>query len=52
MKSEIMKGKRGLVMGVANDQSIAWGMARTLHAHGAEWRLPIKAKHLANGSSR
>ena len=36
MKSEIMKGKRGLVMGVANDKSIAWGMARTLHAHGAE----------------
>jgi enoyl-[acyl-carrier protein] reductase I len=31
-----MKGKRGLVMGVANDHSIAWGMARTLHAHGAE----------------
>ena len=31
-----MKEKRGLVMGVANDKSIAWGMARTLHAHGAE----------------
>lgn len=36
MNSDIMKGKRGLVMGVANDKSIAWGMARTLHAHGAE----------------
>lgn len=36
MKSEIMKGKKGLVMGVANDKSIAWGMARTLHEHGAE----------------
>lgn len=34
--SEIMKGKRGLVMGVANEKSIAWGMAKTLHAHGAE----------------
>ena len=32
----VMKGKRGLVMGVANDHSIAWGIARTLHAHGAE----------------
>lgn len=32
----MMKGKRGLVMGVANDHSIAWGIARTLHAHGAE----------------
>ncbi|WP_118133363.1 enoyl-ACP reductase [Oceanicella sp. SM1341] len=34
--SDLMKGKRGLVMGVANDHSIAWGVARTLHAHGAE----------------
>ena len=29
-------GKRGLVMGVANDHSIAWGIAQTLAAHGAE----------------
>jgi enoyl-[acyl-carrier protein] reductase I len=32
----LMKGKRGLVMGVANDHSIAWGIARTLKEHGAE----------------
>lgn len=32
----MMKGRRGLVMGVANDHSIAWGIARTLHAHSAE----------------
>ncbi|MGP8121415.1 MAG: enoyl-ACP reductase FabI [Xanthobacteraceae bacterium] len=32
----LMQGKRGLIMGVANDHSIAWGMARTLAAHGAE----------------
>jgi len=32
----LMKGKRGLIMGVANDHSIAWGIARTLAAHGAE----------------
>jgi enoyl-[acyl-carrier protein] reductase I len=31
-----MKSKRGLVMGVANDHSIAWGIARTLAAQGAE----------------
>jgi enoyl-[acyl-carrier protein] reductase I len=31
----LMNGKRGLVMGVANDHSIAWGIARTLAAHGA-----------------
>ncbi|MEL6201142.1 MAG: enoyl-ACP reductase FabI [Pseudomonadota bacterium] len=36
MNSEIMKGKRGLIMGVANNHSIAWGIARMLHAHGAE----------------
>ena len=32
----LMKGKRGLVMGVANDHSIAWGIAQQLAAQGAE----------------
>ncbi len=32
----LMEGRRGLVMGVANDHSIAWGMAQLLHKHGAE----------------
>ena len=32
----LMQGKRGLVMGVANEKSIAWGIARTLAEHGAE----------------
>ncbi len=32
----LMKGKRGLVMGVANERSIAWGIAQQLHAAGAE----------------
>jgi enoyl-[acyl-carrier protein] reductase I len=32
---ELMQGKRGLIMGVANDHSIAWGIARTLAPHGA-----------------
>ncbi len=32
----LMAGKRGLVMGVANKNSIAWGIASMLHAHGAE----------------
>ena len=32
----LMQGKRGLIMGVANDRSIAWGVARSLHAAGAE----------------
>ncbi|HVT24209.1 MAG TPA: enoyl-ACP reductase FabI [Rhizomicrobium sp.] len=34
--TQLMRGKRGLVMGVANDHSIAWGIARTLAANGAE----------------
>jgi len=34
--SKLMAGKRGLVMGVANDKSIAWGMAKALHDAGAE----------------
>ncbi|MDO9710115.1 enoyl-ACP reductase FabI [Paracraurococcus lichenis] len=32
----LMAGKRGLVMGVANDRSIAWGIARAIAAQGAE----------------
>jgi enoyl-[acyl-carrier protein] reductase I len=36
IKGDLMRGKRGLVMGVANDHSIAWGIARALHAQGAE----------------
>ncbi len=34
--SDLMQGKRGLVMGVANDRSIAWGIARALADQGAE----------------
>jgi enoyl-[acyl-carrier protein] reductase I len=34
--SDLMKGKRGLIMGVANDHSIAWGIAKALAAEGAE----------------
>lgn len=32
----LMEGKRGLIMGLANDKSIAWGIAKTLNAHGAQ----------------
>jgi enoyl-[acyl-carrier protein] reductase I len=31
-----MRGKRGLIMGLANNRSIAWGIAKSAHAHGAE----------------
>jgi len=33
---KLMAGKRGLIMGVANDRSIAWGIAQALHQAGAE----------------
>ena len=32
----LVKGKKGLIMGVANDRSIAWGIAKKLHENGAE----------------
>jgi enoyl-[acyl-carrier protein] reductase I len=35
-ESRLMQGKRGLVMGVANDHSIAWGIARAVHQQGGE----------------
>jgi enoyl-[acyl-carrier protein] reductase I len=35
----MMSGKKGLVVGVANEHSIAWGCARTLHGAGAKLAL-------------
>jgi len=35
LQSNLMAGKRGLIMGVANDRSLAWGIAKTLASHGA-----------------
>ncbi|MBE1288693.1 MAG: SDR family oxidoreductase [Rhodobacteraceae bacterium] len=34
--ADLMKGKRGLIMGVANDRSIAWGIAKAMADEGAE----------------
>ena len=34
--SGLMKGKRGVIMGVANDRSIAWGIARAVAAQGGD----------------
>jgi len=36
LSGPLMKGRRGLIMGVANDHSIAWGIAKLLSEHGAE----------------
>jgi enoyl-[acyl-carrier protein] reductase I len=40
----LMQGKRGLVMGVANDHSIAWGIAKVLAEHGAEMALTYQGE--------
>jgi enoyl-[acyl-carrier protein] reductase I len=42
----LMHGKRGLVMGVANDHSIAWGIARALHAQGARLAFTYQGEAL------
>jgi enoyl-[acyl-carrier protein] reductase I len=42
----LMAGKRGLIMGVANERSIAWGIARTLAAHGARLAFTYQGEAL------
>ncbi|MEM6492018.1 MAG: SDR family oxidoreductase, partial [Pseudomonadota bacterium] len=42
----LMAGKRGLVMGVANDKSIAWGVARACAAHGASLAFTYQGEAL------
>lgn len=44
--TQLMSGKRGLIMGVANQNSIAWGIARTLAAHGAEIAFTFQGEAL------
>ena len=41
-----MQGKRGLIMGVANDHSIAWGIAKVLAAHGANLAFTYQGEAL------
>lgn len=42
----LMHGKRGLIMGVANDRSLAWGIAKTVHAQGAELAFTYQGEAL------
>jgi enoyl-[acyl-carrier protein] reductase I len=41
-----MEGKRGLIMGLANDRSLAWGIAKALHAQGAEMAFSYQGEAL------
>jgi enoyl-[acyl-carrier protein] reductase I len=42
----LMEGKRGLIMGLANDRSLAWGIAKALHAQGAEMAFSYQGEAL------
>jgi enoyl-[acyl-carrier protein] reductase I len=43
----LMEGKRGLIMGLANDKSLAWGVAKKLAEHGAELAFSYQGESLA-----
>ena len=45
--SGLMTGKRGLIMGLANDKSLAWGIAKKLREHGAELAFTYQGDALA-----
>ena len=45
--SGIMAGKRGLIMGLANDRSLAWGIAQRLREHGAELAFTYQGEAIA-----
>ncbi|MBI1954364.1 MAG: enoyl-ACP reductase FabI [Proteobacteria bacterium] len=47
MSSSIVQGKKGLIMGVANDHSIAWGISKTLAEHGAQLAFTYQTESLA-----
>ena len=49
-QSDLLKGKRGLVMGVANDRSIGWGIAKAAADAGAELAFTFRAKPLRSVS--
>jgi enoyl-[acyl-carrier protein] reductase I len=42
--TKLMEGKRGLIMGLANDKSLAWGIAQKLREHGAELAISYQGE--------
>jgi enoyl-[acyl-carrier protein] reductase I len=44
--AQLMAGKKGLVMGVANERSIAWGIAKACHDHGAKVAFTFQGEAL------
>jgi enoyl-[acyl-carrier protein] reductase I len=47
MMAGLMEGKRGLIMGLANEKSLAWGISKALRAHGAELAFSYQGDALA-----
>ncbi len=45
--SNLLAGKKGLIMGVANERSLAWGIAQSAAAHGAELALTYQGEGMA-----
>jgi enoyl-[acyl-carrier protein] reductase I len=46
IQGTLMKGKRGLIMGLANDKSLAWGISKALRAQGAELAFTYQGEAL------
>ncbi|MGB8623310.1 MAG: enoyl-ACP reductase FabI [Paracoccaceae bacterium] len=46
MSTKLLEGKRGLIMGLANDKSIAWGIARACAEHGAQLAFSYQGEQL------
>lgn len=51
-KSDLLKGKKGLIFGVANKRSIAWGIAQTLADHGAELAFTYQGERLKDSVAK
>ena len=47
MMAGLMEGKRGLIMGLANDKSLAWGISKALHSHGAALAFSYQGEALS-----
>ena len=46
LQGNLMRGRRGMIMGVANDKSLAWGIAKHLSAQGAELAFTFQGEAL------
>ena len=44
MNNNLLQGKKGLIVGVANERSLAWGIANSIFQSGALLHLPIRVK--------